>query len=856
MVALNPLIKLQNALGAEKNTVSNALANWGYLLLLISLTLYGIGEVVNVRSNDQDLTVFFIHYLIALGYAGLLLFNSSLGIIKSWRREHIHGTLIALNLFLISAYALNRNLPVFDNSTAWWCYYLIGCSGVLLSFRFFDALPASVNSIQYLLLGSALVSYLYLAVYCAGFYGIGVIGLLFFGVGGHILVPIFLVIACFMLIFHSGASRRTAFMWTGIGVTITVGIVAVFSYVWNRRIESIERLSTLSVLDTDSDLPAWVKVAATTKHDWITEKLLKSGLVYRLGDPARWSLFRGQNNWDEQRKHDPLVLISSLFRRPPLSEDERIRILEVITDDRHKAQERLWSGDHLITSGIVTDTDIYPDLRLAYTERYFNIRHDGTAPGQRSAQEAIYTFQLPEGSVVTALSLWVNGREEKAILTSKQKATDAYTTIVGVESRDPSVIHWQEGNTVVVRVFPCTPTEERKFRIGITSPLPEENGRLMYKNIRFRGPSAHNAREVFRIRFIGNPTDAVLPGGFVRNEKGEYIREQDYNTDFQISLRQVPLKQNQFTFDGHAYSLLALETTLEKRSFSSVYLDLNNSWTSAELNELRPLLKSRSVYVYGDGDFIRLTESNWDTITSTRRTHNFSIFPFHRLTNEAEALVVSKGRELSPFLADFKHSRFAGQISEFFAKGRKVYLYNVSTSASTYIRSLRELRALHYASGSIAELEHLLEKEQYPLVTEDASQIALHDARLAVTKTHVSEATSDNAPDHLARLFAYNNIMRQVGAHFFADNFINEQLVQEATAAYVVSPVSSLIVLETQADYERFGIKDSNNSLHNASRKSSGAVPEPHEWALIAMFGLLVFYCISKQRRDKIVQPR
>ncbi len=66
----------------------------------------------------------------------------------------------------------------------------------------------------------------------------------------------------------------------------------------------------------------------------------------------------------------------------------------------------------------------------------------------------------------------------------------------------------------------------------------------------------------------------------------------------------------------------------------------------------------------------------------------------------------------------------------------------------------------------------------------------------------------DNAPDHLARLFAYNDIMRKVGDQFYAEeDFVNDDLVKEATAAYVVSPVSSLVVLETKRTTNDLGLK-------------------------------------------------
>jgi XrtN system VIT domain protein len=91
------------------------------------------------------------------------------------------------------------------------------------------------------------------------------------------------------------------------------------------------------------------------------------------------------------------------------------------------------------------------------------------------------------------------------------------------------------------------------------------------------------------------------------------------------------------------------------------------------------------------------------------------------------------------------------------------------------------------------------------------------------------------------RLFAYNHLMKKMGksAEMQATN---EELVDEAQEAYIVSPVSSLVVLESAQDYERFDIHDKKTSLHNATSKSSGAVPEPHEWALIIIALLTALY--------------
>jgi hypothetical protein len=67
----------------------------------------------------------------------------------------------------------------------------------------------------------------------------------------------------------------------------------------------------------------------------------------------------------------------------------------------------------------------------------------------------------------------------------------------------------------------------------------------------------------------------------------------------------------------------------------------------------------------------------------------------------------------------------------------------------------------------------------------------------------------------------------------------------------VVTPTTSLIVLETQQDYERFDVKNTTNTLGNSSmfkKNNAGAAPEPHEWAIIMLCVLILIYFY----RDKL----
>jgi XrtN system VIT domain protein len=821
----------------------------GFALLVLSLLLFVI--IGRLEGRQGNFSIFFIHYLIAVAYAIILLMNKSLGLLKSWSKVNIDKTFLLLNLFLVSAYSLNREIPVFEDSADWLCFYIIIASAATLSFRF-QPIPQWLNASRLIILGSAILFYSYLSIYAANFYIIGAIGTLAIGIGAHIFVPLFLVIGVVILIKRS-CSNVFTYCMVAVGSVATITAVILFIVVWNARILSIERKSNQSVLQTESDLPEWVTIGQTIQNDWLTQRILKSKLVYTISNDDFQVDFLPNTSWDEVRKHDPLVFLASFINKCSLADETRVKILESISDSRHRAQERLWSGDNLTTSYVVSDIDIYPELRLAYTEKYLNIKNNMVKQSWwRQTEEAIYTFQLSEGSVVTSLSLWINGKEEKSILTTKQKANEAYKTIVGVESRDPSVVHWQEGNTITARIFPCTKEEERKFKIGFTSPLPVKDGKVVYKNITFRGPNPEQAREAVRIRFIGNPDALQIPSGFEKNSKGDYFREQDYDPDLTITFAAVPVRSNQFSIDGYTYTLASYQPEMQAIQFSKIFLDLNNSWSKVEVEELKFLSTERDTYVYDGNEFIKLTQANWDELTSILINHNFSLFPFHLIKDLQASLVISKGEELSPHLTDFKESIFSQKISKFFAANHKVLLYNIDSRVSTYVSTFRELRGLEFAEGDIEQLKNLLQKNQFPKMEETDERIVLHDAQLVIQKTKADSASGPNtAPDHLARLFAYNHILRNVGANYFDNDFINDELVKTASMAYVVSPVSSLIVLETKEDYERFGIQDSDNSLKNASKQSSGAVPEPHEWAMIILFAGIVLYMTIKKYHPK-----
>jgi XrtN system VIT domain protein len=260
------------------------------------------------------------------------------------------------------------------------------------------------------------------------------------------------------------------------------------------------------------------------------------------------------------------------------------------------------------------------------------------------------------------------------------------------------------------------------------------------------------------------------------------------------------------------------------------------------------LFREKAVYVFDDE--IKLLNNEGLAPQFFRLQKNqFSIFPLHAIEDPAHSLLISKSGLASPNLADLKNTRFMKDLQAWLQEDRKVKLFNLGPQLSPYLKSLKEYRLFEYEQGGLEELRQLAASRTFAKDIESDAQVVIDNA--GVTIVQEQAGLTSTAPDHLMRLFAYNHIMKKMGSRLVTGKELNGDLVEEAKEAYVVSPVSSLVVLETKKDYERFDIKESQNSLQNASMHSKGAVPEPHEWALVILAVLIVLY-IKFQPRFRI----
>lgn len=821
----------------------------GLAATIVSAVIYGLASILDIRDEDF-FSIFVCNFSISVIYFFSLLGSGNL---KAEKNGLIHF-LQALVLLLISAYSLNHSLPVFELSAQWLTVLLIAICSSYSLLGFWDKLPSWLRNVASFLMGIGLILFLYLSIYLIPLYPVSFIGLIALGISIHSFIPLLLFIFTLKWLLLKAKHYPKVRNFFYIGISVSLLIVFAFVLQWNKIDRMVNSKYQHSLIADNTELPSWVKVAEVLPVNGITEKYLKSGLVYTLvngkeSDWFAWGL--PSRNFDEIRRHDPLIVIASLVALPnTISTDDKIKILESSFDARHKTQDRLWRGEDLSTTNVISNIRIWPQYRMAYTEQTITVANNDKNERWRNQQEAIYTFHLPEAAVVSSLSLWINGKEEKGILTTKGKAENAYKQIVGVESRDPSVVHWQEGNTVSVRVFPVMANNVRVFKIGITAPLTLESGKLRYESVYFDGPDDAQAKEIVQVDWVEKPADITMDG-FTLNANNRFIKEGDYKRKWDLSFKPTELSPKQFRFKQYSYQVKPYQMRFQPNAFDAVYLDVNNAWTKTEFEEVVDALGQKPVYVFDD-ELIKLNEDNSSDLFKLLHKRRFSLFPFQSIDHPSTALVITKGTISSPNLNDLKGSAFASSLEKWIQRGDHVCVYNLGNTLNPYLKTLKEHRTFYYANGDIALLQQLLRENKFIATQEDEDHIVIDNAGIVLNRKKDSVGSGD-APDHLLRLFAYNHLLQQLNHKIFTNQESDTLLVAIAQEANIVSPLSSLVVLETAADYERFDIKASKNSLQNASMKSKGAVPEPHEWALIIGSFLLIIWLKYKQRLNQFL---
>jgi XrtN system VIT domain protein len=752
--------------------------------------------------------------------------------------------IVAVVLMQIGCFTLNVDFRVFPPSTDWLQAVLVASAAALIGLTFRDLLPEKVVAGLLFLVGIGFVVDLFFMGVLLPMMPVAFIGTVFFGLTIYLFGPLLKIvfITRFLLKNHDFMPKTTRFF--GFGVVFSLIMSMTFVGFW----ASMAQKANAVYSKTNDPLPSWVRIAQVLPPSVLTEKMLKSNQISRFRGGDDWSSFPTNND----RFHDPLVTIANHINPlPELSEEERSNALRAIFDAKNAAEQRLWTGDNLRLGTVETAIELHTPQRLAYTEQVLTIDNTEFNKSPWAREEAILTFRLPEGGVVSSLSLWVNGVEREGLLTTQEKAAQAYETIVGRESRDPSVIHWQEGNAVSVRVFPCTPTEARKVKIGFTTPLEVSAGKLFYRMPTLEGLPTNKASHTVSLTGVD---DFESKTKFQKNDKN-YSLSTSYDADLMLSTALEPLSESFFSFQNKTYrihEMSASETNYAPFEPSEIYLDINAAW-SGDAENIWQLVKNKPVFAFVDSKKVALTEQNRTDIFKKLSELNFSIFPFHQVENPANALVISMNdRPFAPNFTDLKNTEFGEKMAEKLPKMPQVHVFTVGST--TYLDALKQMRVTLADNGNVQKLAKILKEKTFLKNLETDETLAIAPSNMLISEEKGGGKIGGDAPDHVLRLFAYNKILATVGRHFYRKTgdvettyFDMNDALRLAQKAHIVTPISSLIVLETQADYDRFNIKESKNALGNASLKNAGAAPEPHEWLLIILAAGVILWTMRQR---------
>ncbi len=815
----------------------------GWIIFGIGLILLVISDRLKTQWNDFFIgnPIFFVYYPMCLIYflLGFLTVNPSFKFKLMSRKVFI----LSASCFFISSFILNHSMQLFSPFTLYTKIYI---SVLLLTFLAFAYLDLFKKPLRYLVLffsGSGIVLALYLSMYLTEAYGVGIIASFVLGISIHVFSPLIILVTMLVLFVQLEKKMIDKLAFFS-GIALPVFITILFLVKWDRVNREIHKTTASLITRPENELDNWILLAQQISDDPFTQKIIKGAMVY---DTFREFWWGTRSFFDETKKHDPLVNVGmALMGDLNLDRDQRIQILRSHYNARHQTQRKLWSGRNLGVTQVLSNIRIYPEYRLAYTEKIVEIKNFST--WERNRQEAAFTFYLPEGSVATSLSLWINGKEEKSRLTTKGKADSAYVRVVGVEHRDPAVLHWQEGNTLTVTVFPCTPAENRKFKIGITSPMFLQDNVLTLQSIYFDGPTLTNAMETTVLKFESdhNVQNIVLPKGFFKQPDKNYQYNGKCMPYYEISCNAPQLSKKAFPFNGNTYFLKQRSPKTSNFSPKTIYVDLNKSWTFLEFKALVEMFSDKKVYTFHD-NLIEVDIENASDVFNLFKVKNFSLFPLNVITGPENSLLVSKSTELSPNLSDLKNTTFGGKLEQYLKNHKeRINIFQIGSTTSPYLKTLKEFQVFNFKMGNLEDLTDILNRKQFPLLNTVENETDIDIAGVTVVKSN--NTSGSDAPDHLLRLFNYNNILKKMGKKYFNKSIaFSDEVVQLANEGYLVSPVSSLIVLESQQDYKRFGIDENKNSLKNASINSSGAVPEPHEWVLIGMMLLFLTWITLKR---------
>jgi TonB family protein len=101
------------------------------------------------------------------------------------------------------------------------------------------------------------------------------------------------------------------------------------------------------------------------------------------------------------------------------------------------------------------------------------------ATAAEGQSEAVIRMPVPRGAAVTEAVLWVNDKPMRGAFVERQRAQNIYTSIV-TRRRDPALVTWDGPGWVAVSIFPLLKNQPRRLELQWIEPAADDAGRVVY----------------------------------------------------------------------------------------------------------------------------------------------------------------------------------------------------------------------------------------------------------------------------------------------------------------------------------------------------------------------------------------
>jgi XrtN system VIT domain protein len=212
---------------------------------------------------------------------------------------------------------------------------------------------------------------------------------------------------------------------------------------------------------------------------------------------------------------------------------------------------------------------------------------------------------------------------------------------------------------------------------------------------------------------------------------------------------------------------------------------------------------------------------------------------------------VTKNGNLSANFEELEDSQYLKKVKAN-TKQKNIKVIAISPDVNPFWQTVKEQKYVDFLQTNLDDCVELIAKNQFVIIKRNDNRVNLETADVAIQESVAGMNSKSNSSNHIFRMYAFGRILDEQ-IRIQGDTLTNNKYVDLAKEANVVSPVSSLIVLETDKDYENNGIEKNVNTLGNASVNNDGAVPEPYEWAMIILLLLTLLFYYNRQKSNTVV---